>query len=330
MKKISKTSKKDSRVSSRIFLTVLCITFILAALSAGCSRKEAFSSAKVIFCPPESCSKALAETIAHANKSVDCALYEITNEEVAGAIKQAKKASAETRVIVDNRNYKKSAVMEMTSSKASHSVRNSLMHNKFCIIDNEIVTTGSYNPTNSRSINELIIINDSLLAKYYTDEFNEMWNGAYSGGKRNPKSFGIARAYFCPEDNCRDAILREIAKSKESIEFMSFVLTDDMIALALLQSRDRGVKVQGIVDNSQADSSAVRMLNEGAVKTTVYDGKAIMHHKVFVFDNKVVATGSYNPTNSGTGRNDENLLIIESPELASQYSQRFEELAIER
>jgi phosphatidylserine/phosphatidylglycerophosphate/cardiolipin synthase-like enzyme len=48
-----------------------------------------------------------------------------------------------------------------------------------------------------------------------------------------------------------------------------------------------------------------------------------MHHKVIVLDGQSVVTGSYNFSNNAETRNDENLLVIESPEIASQYEAEF-------
>jgi phosphatidylserine/phosphatidylglycerophosphate/cardiolipin synthase-like enzyme len=51
-----------------------------------------------------------------------------------------------------------------------------------------------------------------------------------------------------------------------------------------------------------------------------FDGQhAIAHNKVMVIDQRIVVTGSFNFTNSADSRNAENLLILESPALASRY-----------
>jgi phosphatidylserine/phosphatidylglycerophosphate/cardiolipin synthase-like enzyme len=50
----------------------------------------------------------------------------------------------------------------------------------------------------------------------------------------------------------------------------------------------------------------------------------LMHHKVFIVDQEIVIFGSYNFSAAAETRNDENLLIIYSPELAAQFSEEFE------
>ena len=56
------------------------------------------------------------------------------------------------------------------------------------------------------------------------------------------------------------------------------------------------------------------------------DGNLIglMHHKVIIIDQKVVITGSYNFTESTETVNDENVVIIFSPEIAKKYLEEFQ------
>jgi phosphatidylserine/phosphatidylglycerophosphate/cardiolipin synthase-like enzyme len=54
-----------------------------------------------------------------------------------------------------------------------------------------------------------------------------------------------------------------------------------------------------------------------------------MHHKVIIIDKRVVITGSYNFSASAETRNNENTLIIHSPEVASQYLMDFERVCAE-
>jgi phosphatidylserine/phosphatidylglycerophosphate/cardiolipin synthase-like enzyme len=43
-----------------------------------------------------------------------------------------------------------------------------------------------------------------------------------------------------------------------------------------------------------------------------------------VIDDRIVVTGSYNFSNNAKTRNDENTLIVHSPEIAAIYRQEFE------
>ena len=56
---------------------------------------------------------------------------------------------------------------------------------------------------------------------------------------------------------------------------------------------------------------------------------SMMHHKVFIIDNKTVITGSFNPSNNADKSNDENILIIGDKEIAQRYLHEFDDVWIE-
>jgi phosphatidylserine/phosphatidylglycerophosphate/cardiolipin synthase-like enzyme len=51
-----------------------------------------------------------------------------------------------------------------------------------------------------------------------------------------------------------------------------------------------------------------------------------MHNKFWIFDKKTVWTGSTNITHNGTTRNNNNVIVLESPEVAAIYEQEFQEM----
>ncbi|GAJ17985.1 unnamed protein product, partial [marine sediment metagenome] len=58
-----------------------------------------------------------------------------------------------------------------------------IMHNKFAVIDNEVVITGSYNWTASageRNDENLLVIDDDYIVERYQDQFNNLWDNKYS------------------------------------------------------------------------------------------------------------------------------------------------------
>ncbi len=48
-----------------------------------------------------------------------------------------------------------------------------------------------------------------------------------------------------------------------------------------------------------------------------------MHHKTLLIDRQTVVLGSYNFTASAEKSNDENLIVIHSPEIAAQFLREF-------
>jgi phosphatidylserine/phosphatidylglycerophosphate/cardiolipin synthase-like enzyme len=48
-----------------------------------------------------------------------------------------------------------------------------------------------------------------------------------------------------------------------------------------------------------------------------------MHHKVMIIDDRIILTGSYNFSANAENLNDENLLVIHDPGIASAYLDEF-------
>jgi len=127
--------------------------------------------------------------------------------------------------------------------------------------------------------------------------------------------------FFSPKGGCTDAITREIARATNSIHIQAYSFTSAPIAQALVATYRRGIKVNIILDKSQKTekySSATFLLNSG-IKPLIDDNHAIAHNKVMIIDNKTVITGSFNFTKAAEEKNAENILIIESPSLATEY-----------
>ena len=208
-----------------------------------------------------------------------------------------------------------------------------LMHNKFCIVDNTRMLTGSMNPTKNgayKNDNNLLIINSEILSQNYQNEFNEMWNGTYKKGSkvRNPKvrlNEILIETYFCPEDNCLERIKDELKDAKNEIYFMTFSFTHPSIANILLLKNLDEVMVKGVMEARQVTKHSQFMrLNHSGIKVVKDRNKGNMHHKVFIIDNKTVITGSMNPTRGGNEKNDENVMIIRDKDITELFLDEFE------
>mmetsp|Transcript_8326 Transcript_8326/g.8221 ORF Transcript_8326/g.8221 Transcript_8326/m.8221 type:complete len:451 (-) Transcript_8326:29-1381(-) len=122
----------------------------------------------------------------YLNKAVKTMLvcvFTITNNNLADAIRDAVKRGVDVRVISDDE------CMKMLGSdvKLLHDegipVRVDLdphahMHNKFVVIDDYLLLTGSFNWTKQaayKNCENLTVIDDPPLCKLYTEEFNKLW-----------------------------------------------------------------------------------------------------------------------------------------------------------
>ena len=135
--------------------------------------------------------------------------------------------------------------------------------------------------------------------------------------------------YFSPAGGCTEAIVREIAAAKESIQVLAYAFTSTPIAKALVEAHQRGVKVTVVLDrkeNAGAQySGATYLANQGL--PVFLDGKhPIAHNKVMVLDGATVITGSFNFSKAAEESNAENLLVIRGkPKIAEAYARNFQE-----
>ena len=131
--------------------------------------------------------------------------------------------------------------------------------------------------------------------------------------------------YFSLSDNPQKAIIKNINQAKAFINIAMYIFTDKEIALPLAKARERGVKVRLYLDKDQVDYkySQSRFLVQKGIKTRISSNKYIMHNKFAIIDNRILLTGSYNWTFSANNRNDENLLIIDDPEIIEIFQNQF-------
>jgi len=129
------------------------------------------------------------------------------------------------------------------------------------------------------------------------------------------------RVFFSPEGGCTKAIIGEIANAKSQILVQAYSFTSKPIAKALLAAHKRGVKVEVIVDKNQEleKYNSATFLANSRIPTFIDDVHGIAHDKIMIIDGQTVITGSFNFTNAAEYKNAENLLIVNSEELAKLY-----------
>ncbi len=127
---------------------------------------------------------------------------------------------------------------------------------------------------------------------------------------------------FTPQDNCTQLIIQLIDSAKTQIRGQIYSFTSKPIAKALVRAEKRGIDVQIIYDQSNSDShhySLAPYLIKNHIPAYIDTVPGIAHNKVLIIDSQTVETGSFNYTQSAQENNAENVLIINSPQLAKQY-----------
>ncbi len=125
--------------------------------------------------------------------------------------------------------------------------------------------------------------------------------------------------------NTRDRIIDLIEEADNSVLFMSFVLTDNDIAKAIITQHRAGVRVASVIEsrNTADAGSDFEALRQAGVDVLADGNPYLLHHKIIILDGSIVITGSYNFSASAADNNDENVLILHSPEVAVRYVEEF-------
>jgi len=131
--------------------------------------------------------------------------------------------------------------------------------------------------------------------------------------------------YFSLYDNPQKAIIKNINQAEAFINIAMYIFTDREIALPLAKAQERGVKVRLYLDKDQVDYkySQSRFLVQKGIKTRISTNNYIMHNKFAIIDKRILLTGSYNWTFSANHRNDENLMVIDDPEIIEIFQNQF-------
>jgi phosphatidylserine/phosphatidylglycerophosphate/cardiolipin synthase-like enzyme len=129
--------------------------------------------------------KMLIDVINSAQKSLDIAIYSITQKDIVDAIEAAKKRNVSVRIITDHQEAATKSQAEKLKQLLSDGIpikqntHKGLMHLKVTIVDKATVTTGSYNYSQAASTTNdevLVVIRDSKIAQDWESQFERMWN----------------------------------------------------------------------------------------------------------------------------------------------------------
>jgi phosphatidylserine/phosphatidylglycerophosphate/cardiolipin synthase-like enzyme len=183
-----------------------------------------------------------------------------------------------------------------------------------------------------RSISLVIALVVLIIAQAACDE---------SGGGQRTVSETVSsdwiRVYFTspryPDDDTYhhggldEQLVAVIGYAESSVDVAAYDFDLESVADALIAAHQRGVKVRFVTDSDYADEDAVAQLQQAGIPV-IEDGRddGLMHDKFVVIDGMWVWTGSWNLTENGTYRNNNNAVLIASPALAENYTTEFEEM----
>jgi len=134
--------------------------------------------------------------------------------------------------------------------------------------------------------------------------------------------------YFSPNGGVATHIIEAINNADKTIDLAIFDFTSNEIKDALLEAKERGIKIRIIAEKRQSRGlrSIIPILVKEGFDIKIMRGKGggIMHNKFAIIDGSLLITGSYNWTNNAEKFNYENTVFLSSLEIIGQYQKEFE------
>jgi phosphatidylserine/phosphatidylglycerophosphate/cardiolipin synthase-like enzyme len=284
----------------------------------------------------------LVEAIDAARLSIDVAAYSITLNSVRAALIRAHDRGATVRVVMESTNMDRSDPQRLLEAgiPVIGDNRDGLMHDKFMVIDKSEVWMGSMNFTDAGTYddnNNFMRIRSTKIAEDYSKEFDEMFLDNKFGEDVVPETPNPIvnidgtqlDVYFSPDDGVINALVPLLQSAQKSIFFLAYSFTSNQLGDIVREKAKAGVTVAGVMDDEQVRSNQGTEFDpfrQAGLDVRLDGNEGLMHHKVFIIDQKIVAFGSYNFSQSAEERNDENLIIVYNPVIAHQFVLEFERI----
>ncbi len=122
-----------------------------------------------------------------------------------------------------------------------------------------------------------------------------------------------------------------IARARRTIDMTAYVLSDERVIEALSAAASRDVKIRLYFDPEQfrrvgaMNENVIALVNQPNVQARIKaEQNDLMHMKAYTIDGRWLRTGSANFSWSGETRQDNDIVIIDSPQAARAFTRRFE------
>lgn len=300
---------------------------------------------------PDNLLQVVVDYIDNAKKKLLIAIQEIDNREITEAIIRAKKRDVIVKIVVEGDYLKEKKVIYdsfklIGENEANRVLQNALLrtsidvrsdynegifHQKFIVRDSKAILTGSTNFTDtdtSVNLNNILIIDNSDIAKQFENEYKEIQQGHFGklneGHDEKPAEVEVSKirikTLFAPDHNPEMEIMKQIAKAKNRVDFAIFTFAqssgiDDQLVFA----KKANIKINGALFSSQANQkwASTKILSDAGITFSIVPGEKAkgsrlrkLHHKIMVIDEQLVITGSFNYTGAANKLNDENIIVI--------------------
>jgi phosphatidylserine/phosphatidylglycerophosphate/cardiolipin synthase-like enzyme len=185
----------------------------------------------------------LIQGLDRAESTIDFAVMGFSRRPVIDALIRAHHRGVRLRFVGDARHYEygQSGYVEMEKLNIPMISGNlfHIMHDKFFIIDDRHIVTGTGNITPTgydRNANNYVFIDSPSVAADFKAEFEQMFEGRFSTAKHrlaNGTHYEVGdttvEVYFSPQEDTMGRILEHMKNAQHSIHFMIFAFTKDQV-----------------------------------------------------------------------------------------------------
>ena len=210
-------------------------------------------------------------------------------------------------------------------------------------------TTASNRKTN-QTISTVVIVGGIILFIIFMLTGNDPF-GLFSSEENNPSPVTTVvgsggdwwQVYFTDPTSDYDPsnmdgtvaseLITHINSAQKTIHIASFEFNLTPVAEALIAAHERGVDVRWVTDDEngleadeEEDRGQFAMLEDAGIEVIDDARGALMHNKFWIFDKETVWTGSTNITQNGIFRNNNNVIVVDSPQVAAMFEREFEEM----
>lgn len=147
-------------------------------------------------------------------------------------------------------------------------------------------------------------------------------------------SFGGKPVYFFigPSPLMEKAVVAFIESAERTLDICIYDLDMPAFADAMLAAHARGVKVRVLLAQENAEKAyaileQLKAMKAEGILQLVNNKSGLMHNKFMVADGETVWTGSYNLTRNCSRFNDNHAIVLDSPQLAYNYTKEWEEIS---
>lgn len=135
----------------------------------------------------------------------------------------------------------------------------------------------------------------------------------------------------CPSEEARvggldETIAADMREAQLQVDVAAFDFDAPPMVEALVELAARGVRVRVVTDTDNADEDSITRLRQNGINVVEDNRSAFMHNKFIVIDGRYTWLGSTNFTTNDIYCYNNNLVRIDSPVLAANYTAEMNEM----